>query len=116
MRSLSCRLSAAAIRFLAVLSRPGVPLPLRSAYRRWSVSPDLNGVSMFRTGEMRPVSGASSTPGSWCSRGLLFTSAITAASQRRTLFFGVTFHPPEVPVDEAYRGSPHSPFRPSLRR
>ena len=33
----------------------------------WSSPPDLGGFSMFRTGEMRPVSGAPSTPGPWCS-------------------------------------------------
>jgi len=52
---------------LAILSRPGVPPPSRSAYRRLVSPPDLNGVSMFRTGEIRPVSGASYTPGPWCS-------------------------------------------------
>ena len=36
MSSLSCCLSAAAASFLAVLSRHGYPLPLRSAYR-WPV-------------------------------------------------------------------------------
>ncbi len=69
MFSLSCCLSAAAIRFLAVLSRHGSPPPLRSAYR-WLVSPpDRDGVSMFRTGESRLVSGASYTPGPRCSHG-----------------------------------------------
>lgn len=38
MSSLSCCLSAAAIRFLAVLSRQGYPPPLRSAYRREVIS------------------------------------------------------------------------------
>jgi hypothetical protein len=67
--SLSCRLSAAAIRFLAVLSRHGSPPSSRSAYR-WLVNPpDHDGVSMFRTGESRPVSGAPYTPGPWCSHG-----------------------------------------------
>jgi hypothetical protein len=67
--SLSCRLSAAAIRFLAVLSRHGSPPSSRSAYRRLVNPPDHDGVSMFRTGESRPVSGASYTPGPWCSHG-----------------------------------------------
>ena len=35
---LSCCLSAAAVRFLAVLSRPGYPPSLRSAYRQLVVS------------------------------------------------------------------------------
>lgn len=69
MFSVSCCLSAAAIRFLAVLSRHGFPPSLRSAYRRLVGSAGPDGVSMFRTGELRPVSGASYTPGSWCSRG-----------------------------------------------
>ena len=34
-----------------------------------SAPPDLGGVSMFRTGETRPVSGAPCTPGPWCSHG-----------------------------------------------
>jgi len=38
MPSLSCCLSAAAIRFLAVLSRHGYPPSLRSAYRRLVIS------------------------------------------------------------------------------
>src|SRR3954447_22814587 len=66
LSSLSCCLSAAAVRFLAVLSRPGFPPSSRPAYRRLgsSVAPsDLNGVSMFRTGEIRLVSGASLYPG-----------------------------------------------------
>ena len=67
--SLSCCLSAAAIRFLAVLSHPGSTLSLRSAYRRpVSFPPDLDGVSMFRTGRATGA-GASCTPGPWCSHG-----------------------------------------------
>lgn len=34
-----------------------------------SSPPDHDGVSMFRTGESRPVSGAPYTPGPWCSHG-----------------------------------------------
>src|SRR5664280_2679184 len=43
----SCRLSTAAVRFLAVLSRHGVPPPLRLAYRRMVVPPDLTGFPCF---------------------------------------------------------------------
>jgi hypothetical protein len=69
MFSLSCCLSAAAIRFLAVLSRHGSPPSLRLAYRCLVNPPDRDGVSMFRTGESRLVSGAPYTPGPWCSHG-----------------------------------------------
>lgn len=86
---LSCRLSAAAVCFLAVLSRHGCPLSLRSAYR-WLV---------FSTG---PVTGFPCSALVRCGRcrappiprdrGALVadieTSATTAASQRRVLFFG----------------------------
>jgi hypothetical protein len=43
-------------------SRPGVQLPLRSAYRRRPSATDPDGVSTFRTHEMRPGSGALCTP------------------------------------------------------
>jgi hypothetical protein len=48
---------------------PDLCLPHGRPTGGWSVPPDLDGVSMFRTGEMRPVSGASYTPGPWCSHG-----------------------------------------------
>ncbi len=60
---LSCCLSAAGIRFLGILSRPGIPPPLRSAYRAASSSADPSGVSMFRTRETRLAQGALCTPG-----------------------------------------------------
>lgn len=50
-------------------SRHGFPLPSRLAYRRLVGPSDRDGVSMFRTAETRPVSGAPYTPGPWCSRG-----------------------------------------------
>jgi len=64
----------AAFRLPPFASWPSCPVPdLRSPCGRptggWSLPPDLDGVSMFRTGEMRPVSGASYTPGPWCSHG-----------------------------------------------
>jgi hypothetical protein len=59
----SCCLSAAGIRFLGILSRPGIPPLLRSAYRAAAGGTDPSGVSMFRTHEMRPGPGALCTPG-----------------------------------------------------
>jgi len=47
---------------LGILSRPGVPPPLRSAYRA-AGSADPDGVSMFRTRETRLDQGALYTPG-----------------------------------------------------
>jgi len=55
-------LSAAGIGFLGILTRPGIPPLLRSAYRTAS-SADPSGVSMFRTRETRLGPGALSTPG-----------------------------------------------------
>ena len=59
----SCRLSAAGIRFLGILSRPGIPPLLRSAYRAADSGTDPSGVSVFRTRETRPGPGALCTPG-----------------------------------------------------
>ena len=59
----SCCLSAAGIRFLGILSRPGIPPLLRSAYRAATGGADPSGVSMFRTRETRLGPGALSTPG-----------------------------------------------------
>ena len=58
----SCCLSAVGIRFLGILSRPGIPPLLRSAYRTANGA-DLSRVSMFRTRETRPGPGALYTPG-----------------------------------------------------
>ena len=58
----SCCLSAAGLRFLGILSRPGIPPLLRSAYRAASGA-DPSGVSMFRTRETRLAQGALCTPG-----------------------------------------------------
>ena len=60
---LSCCLSATGIRFLGILSRPGVPPPLRSAYHAASGGADPDGVSVFRTRETRLAQGALFTPG-----------------------------------------------------
>jgi hypothetical protein len=59
----SCCLSAAGIRFLGILSRPGIPPLLRSAYRPPPGGADPSGVSMFRTRETRLGPGALFTPG-----------------------------------------------------
>ena len=59
----SCCLSAAGIRFLGILSRPGLVPLLRSAYRAAAGGADPSGVSMFRTRETRPGPGALCTPG-----------------------------------------------------
>jgi hypothetical protein len=61
-RGVSCCLSAAGLRFLGILSRPGIPPLLRSAYRAISGA-DPSGFSMFRTRETRPGPGALYTPG-----------------------------------------------------
>ena len=58
----SCCLSAAGVRFLGILSRPGIPPLLRSAYRA-AGGADPSGVSMFRTRETRLAQGALFTPG-----------------------------------------------------
>jgi hypothetical protein len=58
----SWRLSAAGVRFLGILSRPGIPPLLRSAYRTASGA-DPSEVSMFRTRETQLGPGALSTPG-----------------------------------------------------
>jgi hypothetical protein len=58
----SCCLSAAGLRFLGILSRPGIPPLLRSAYRA-ATGADPSRVSMFRTRETRPGPGALYTPG-----------------------------------------------------
>ena len=59
----SCCLSAAGIRFLGILSRPGLVPLLRSAYRAAAGGANPSGVSMFRTRETRLGPGALSAPG-----------------------------------------------------
>ena len=59
----SCCLSAAGIRFLGILSRPGIPPLLRSAYRTAARAADPSRVYMFRTRETRMGPGALFTPG-----------------------------------------------------
>ncbi len=60
---LSCCLSAAGIRFLSILSRPGIPPSSRSAYHAATCGADPDEVSMFRTRETRLAQGALFTPG-----------------------------------------------------
>jgi hypothetical protein len=63
MAALSRCLSAAGIRFLGILSRPGIQPPLRSACRAATGGADPDGVSVFRTRETRLAQGALFTPG-----------------------------------------------------
>src|SRR5262249_57246314 len=56
-------LSATGIRFLGILSRPGIVPPLRSAYHAAIGGADPDGVSVFRTRETRLAQGALFTPG-----------------------------------------------------
>ena len=65
--ALSCCLSAAGIRLLGILSRPGIAPLLRSAYRA-TISADPDGVSMFRTHETQLGWAPSIPRGQRCSR------------------------------------------------
>jgi hypothetical protein len=47
-------LSAAGICLLGILSRPGIPPPLQSAYHAASGGADPDRVSVFRAHELRP--------------------------------------------------------------
>ena len=60
---LSRCLSAAGVRFLGILSRPGIQPPLRSACHAATGGADPDEVSMFRTRETRLAQGALFTPG-----------------------------------------------------
>ena len=84
---------------------PGFCFPRGRPTGGWSVPPDLDGVSMFRTGEIRPVSGASYTPGSWCShdRNRQFGHHYRLPAVDPVL--RCYFHLPGVPANEAYGGS-----------
>jgi hypothetical protein len=59
----SCCLSAAGIRFMGILSRPGLPPLLRSAYRAAAGGADPGRVSVFRTRETTAGTGRPLYPG-----------------------------------------------------
>jgi len=61
--ALSRRLSAAGVRFLGILSRPGIQPPLRSACRAASGDADPDEVSVFHTRETPAGSGCPLYPG-----------------------------------------------------
>jgi hypothetical protein len=71
----------------------------------WSIPLDHNGVTMFHTGQTRPVSGASYTPGPWCSHDRRTQPGhhcrLPAAGPAPRSHIPSTV----VPNDEAYRGS-----------
>ena len=84
---------------------PDFCLPRGRPTGGWSAPPDLNGVSMFRTGEIRPVSGASYTPGPWCSHGRASKLRPPLPRPSGRSCSSVVLPSPEVLVNEAYRGS-----------
>jgi hypothetical protein len=93
---------------------PDLCLPHGRPTGGWSVPPDLNGVSMFRTGEIRPVSGASSTPGPWCSHDQLFNSGHHCRFPAIRSYSPVvlSIHP-RISLTRLTEVHVHSPFRPS---
>ena len=79
-RQPSWRVWSCAVAFLSpfgcrrsLVGRPvpatGIRFPHGRPTGGWSCPLDRDGVSMFHTGETRPVSGAPYTPGPWCSHG-----------------------------------------------
>ena len=85
---------------------PGFRLPCGRPTDGWSAPSDLNGVSMFRTGEIRPVSGASLYPGTVV---LTWPASKLRPPLPRLSGHGPVlrwrFHLPEALGNEAYRGS-----------
>jgi hypothetical protein len=79
----------------------------------WSAPPDHDGVSMFHTGEMRPVPGAPYTPGPWCSHGRHRNFDHHCHLPAAGPVLRCRFPSPGVLGNEACRGSRHSPFRSS---
>ena len=110
MLLLSCCLSAAAICFLAVLFPPQVSASLTVRLSETYSSPNCDGVSMFRTAEMRPVSGASFTPGPWCSRGCHLDFSHHCRLPAAGPFLRCCFHLPEFWLTELAEIHPRSPF------
>ena len=62
---------------------------------------------MFRTGELRPVSGAPSTPGPWCSHGRLLDFGHHCRLPAAGPVLRYRLPSPEVFTDEACEGSPY---------
>ena len=98
----------------SLLGHPVPPRNFRLPYGRpthgWSAR-DPDGVSMFRTREIRLGSGASFTPGRWCSRGRHRNPATRRISADMVLFFGLPS--PELSVTRLTEVHVRSPFRPS---
>jgi hypothetical protein len=90
-----------------------IRLPCGRPTGSWSSPPDHDGVSMFRTGETRPASGASYTPGPWCSHGRRRNFSHHCRLPAADPVLRCCTPSSEVLANEAYRGSRHSPFRSS---
>ena len=69
-----------------------------------------DGVSMFRTAEMRPVSGASFTPGPWCSHGCHLNSSHHCRLPAAGPFPRYCFHLPEFWLTKLTEVHSRSPF------
>ena len=67
--------------------------------------PNYDGISMFRTAEMRPVPGASFTPGPWCSHGCHLDFSHHCRLPAAGPFPPVLLPPSGVLANEACRGS-----------
>ena len=90
-------------------SRRRYLLPSRSAYQ-WLRPPDCDGVSMFHTAEMRPVPGASYTPGPWCSHGRHRNFSHHCRLPAAGPFPRYCFHLPEFWVTKLTEVHSRSPF------
>ena len=108
-------LSAAGLRFSAILSRHGIPPLLRSAYRHQQV-PDHDGVSTFRTREQRPDRAPSVLRDRRCSRepGGVPGPPPAAFLRHAALYPGTAVTCPGPNLHGAsIKGSQRSPARPS---
>src|SRR4051812_39507282 len=104
----------AAICFLAVLFPPReFRFPHGRPIGDWSSPPNRDGVPMFRTGEIRPVSGVSYTPGPWCSHGRHPHFSHHCRLPTAGPVLRCCIPSSEVVGYEAYRDSCPSPFRSS---
>jgi hypothetical protein len=91
----------------------GRPVPPRSSLAHWPTGWSVHRTgtgSPFRTGEIRPVSGASYTRG--CSHMTEIANSATTTASSRELVSGATFHLPGS-ANEAYGGS-HLPTLPAF--